>query len=375
MNTYDATPAEKQVNANIVAGNLAPGEIKRYGALCNGASYTPDTQAVLTATSVANAAYALGDHYAIYFPLGVTCLLQGMLFNPGVPCKVYGAGIHHSFIRMGTASFDLAIWADCWRSGSYTTGSFDPTKDKAGAMLDGITVWGDQSGKYIQNAFRFMDHHDFVAIGDIECFYVNGMALDFGTVWAKGGKEAYVRESRIAYFRPWWCGTASVPAVNFGTTASGGDGTNEIDVGKMNVFADKGDGVVITNPVNAGGGNRLYDFDKLRVESNGGAGIRVGKKTDAGFTGIVVVKNFQAPNIKAGDFAVSVANNGTKKGYSTAFHNCNMGSGTGNGFELINSQGFYASVLNMSVQTPVSQSGSSNYLVENLQRTVTYAKG
>jgi hypothetical protein len=222
---------------------------------------TDDTSAFTAAFNLMNAA-SVGAELCLVVPSGRYFVRSNLPTLTNNPC-IHGDGSMHSEIIVDSAMSGRVIaLSDNWLTGNAPTqGVADNQSLNASAHLEGFSIHGDTLAPATQDALVFADWNDFVYMRDVQAHYINGHALLAGL--SVNAASSSLRESTIDGFRATNCGNASVPCVEISATGSG-DGSNEIQIFGLNIFAVNGRGLVIRN---AGGvATRLMNFFGLRVE-------------------------------------------------------------------------------------------------------------
>lgn len=207
--------------------------------------------ALAAAIRAANVRTARGQPACVHIPGGVYRIASALPPFVRAGC-VRGEGSSQTILRLDDRfSGDLFAWWEAWA---------DTTP---GPTIVGLKIEGATKPSSLQNAMVFYDRNDEVFIDDVTVYDLQGRALYFGAV--KIGPEAYVRESHLRSIRLVRDGAPGVPVVEISSAGGpGADGTNEIKVSQMDIYAPRGPGLAIRN--RGEGGVRYLTFDALRIE-------------------------------------------------------------------------------------------------------------
>lgn len=260
--------------------------VKDYGAKGDGA--TDDSTAISAAVARVNTLAnngSSGTPIALYFPAGIYKVAAASItqFAGGVNGSVIGDGSHKSYVKVTTAySGDVFSWSEAWMANDYNGTSLNPANDKAGPLVSGITVTGDNTATNVANAFMFYDRDDLVRFDDVGIFFMHGQCLAVGKT--KNTAFGYMRESRFYDVRCWNSGTTSVPTIEVDTSGAG-DSTNQLSFFGLDVFAPASVGILLHNSGNSGKAPGNFRFYGLRVEgalSGGQSGdlLQIGTSSD-----------------------------------------------------------------------------------------------
>lgn len=298
-----------------------------------------DTSALRNCVNLVNTSYAAGIPTYIFVPNGIF-LIKGTggalpRFNSRVPGAIIGAGQHKSYFQLDTTfAGDLFSWTESWIAGVYQSGML-PKNDIAGAIVSGFTVMGNLSAPSQQNVMMFYDRNDLVLIHDIDVFYVPGQCFSAGR--RLNIIQAYMRESVINDLRCFNTGTTSDPAFEITTQDNGttNDGSNEIEVTNLSIFASAGKGVVVSNSGTFGVTRAIRFHGTLRSENNGGNAVDIGLATDTGQVNLVDIDYIGNAGVNAGTYGLSIVG-GAVQSYGIQVKGGNIGPGAGKGINLNN---------------------------------------
>ena len=226
----------------------------------------------IAAIDAANRDFAAGRPNCIRVPAGVFRVDHPLPTFTGPGCIV-GEGPVATFVKTApTLAGPLFSWSDAWVGrdvdvaypfGGATMGI---AAQRAGPTVRSLTIVGDRRSRP-QTALMFYDHEDFASIEDVNVFHMNGSALATGVV--EHARDAYLRESHILNFRVFNSGSATAPAVDFGS-ANARLGTNDIVMIGIDIYAPYGTGMRI------GSGAAGFYGEAIRIEGLEGnpAGVR-----------------------------------------------------------------------------------------------------
>jgi hypothetical protein len=205
---------------------------------------------------------------------------------------ILGEGPHASYIVLDPSyAGDLFSWSEAWGANVDPGETEDPTKDRTGAVLEGLGIIGSRDAAAAQNAIVFYDRDDFVLVRDVEVNSVKGRGLWIGV--SRNQPVAYARESTIENLRVWQSGAPGVPAVEISAEGGAGvDATNQLDVIALSVFRSLGPGVTIRN--HGQGVVRTIRFTGLRVEASAEDGLTIGDPAWAGRVRDITIRHFVA---------------------------------------------------------------------------------
>ena len=232
--------------------------VRNYGA--KGDATTDDSVAIASAAAAAAVTAVNGRPASLYFPSGVYRLVAA-LSTFTAPVSVLGDGHAQSVILVDTAfSGDVFSWSQTGGDeGDDLGGSLRPA-DRARVKIEGIRIVGDRTTANVQNAFVFYDRADRVLVQNVDIFYMTGSALHSGVT--QRTPQASMTRSQFYSLRFFNCGSAGIATVDFNSHGAG-DGTSNVSVNALDIFAPFGAGVVIHSdgpPVHA------LRFSKLRIE-------------------------------------------------------------------------------------------------------------
>lgn len=247
--------SDQQAGDHTLAGQRAVFNVRNYGA--KGDAATDDSVAIASAAAAAAATAANDRQASLYFPSGVYRLVAALpTFT--APVSVSGDGHAQSVILVDTAfSGDVFSWSG---TGDEDAGPVLRPDDGARVEIDGIRIVGDRATANVQNAFVFYDRADRVLMQNVDVFYMTGSALHSGV--SQRTPQASMTRSQFYSLRFFNCGSAGIAIVDFNSHGAG-DGTSNVSVNALDIFAPFGAGVVIHSdgpPVHA------LSFSKLRIE-------------------------------------------------------------------------------------------------------------
>ena len=227
--------------------------VRNYGA--KGDAATDDSVAIASAAAASRAVAASGRPATLYFPSGIYRLVAALpTFT--APVSVFGDGHAESVILADTAfSGDVLSW-----SNTGDEGAGPEPADGVRVEIDGIRIVGDRTTTHVQNAFVFYDRADRVLMQNVDVFYMTGSALHSGVT--QRTPQASMTRSQFYSLRFFNCGSAGMATVDFNSHGAG-NGTSNVSVNALDIFAPFGAGVVIHSegpPVHA------IKFSKLRIE-------------------------------------------------------------------------------------------------------------
>lgn len=264
--------------------------VKDYGAKGDGVA--DDTAAISTAVAEVNTLArngVSGTPIALYFPAGIYLITNSSpwtTFARSVNGSVIGDGSHKSYIKAASSfSGDVFAWSEAWYGTDYNGTSLNPANDKAGPLVQGIMVTGDNTSSNTQNAFMFYDRDDNVRMSDVAMFFLPGSCMTVGKL--KNTVNAFMRESRFYDVRCEYAGKSTIPAIELDsqTSTGTGDSTNQLTFFGIDIFASAGTGLLIhnsSNPLKTTGNVRFYG---LRIEGSLGSGagdlLQIGSTADA----------------------------------------------------------------------------------------------
>jgi Pectate lyase superfamily protein len=248
-------------NAPVRAGDRsAVFNVRNYGA--KGDAATDDSVAIASAATTAAATAASGRPARLYFPSGIYRLVTALpTFT--APVSVSGDGHAQSVILVDTAfSGDVFSWSETGREAGDVDNLGGPPESagEARVEIDGIRIVGNRATTHVQNAFVFYDHADRVLMQNVDVFYMAGSALHSGVT--QRTPQASMTRSQFYSLRFFNCGSAGMATVDFNSHGAG-DGTSQVSVNALDIFAPFGAGVVIHSdgpPVHS------LSFSKLRIE-------------------------------------------------------------------------------------------------------------
>lgn len=249
-----------------LSGN-APGQASDHSAIFNVRNYgakgdavADDSVAIAAAAAAAAAVAASGRPASLYFPSGIYRLVA-TLPTFTAPVSVSGDGHAQSVILVDTAfSGDVFSWSEAGGDEGDELGASLPPAGEARVEIQGIRVVGDRTTANLQNAFVFYDRADRVLMRDVDVFYMTGSALRSGVT--QRTSKSSITQSGFYSLRFFNCGSAGIAIVDFNSHGAG-DGTSNVSVNALDIFAPFGVGVVIHSdgpPVHA------LSFSKLRIE-------------------------------------------------------------------------------------------------------------
>lgn len=253
--TWDNTVDNLNAMFQELYGGVSGIDLDKYGAVGDGV--TDDTQAV---TNWLNALMATTPPSAGFAPPGVYLIKQPLPIIT-VPIGVYGAGPYKTWFKIDASmTGDVFSTTECWDRANYN-GSTVVLPQFAGVIFKDFSVFG-ASSSFNQNAFMFYDRNDNVRFDNVDIYFMNGRAIGIG--FLRNTVQAYMRESTFRSIKIFNCGRASLSEPVFElNSAGGGDGTNEIDITSLNIFAPLWTGVTIRS---TGPGVRGIKFMQLRIE-------------------------------------------------------------------------------------------------------------
>jgi Pectate lyase superfamily protein len=232
--------------------------VRNYGA--KGDATTDDSVAIASAAAAAAVTAANGRPASLYFPSGVYRLVAA-LSTFTAPVSVLGDGHAQSVILVDTAfSGDVFSWSETGGDEGDDLGASLPPADRARVKIEGIRIVGNRTTTRLQNAFVFYDHAARVVMQNVDVFYMTGSALHSGVT--QRTSQASMTRSQFYSLRFFNCGSAGIATVDFNSHGAG-DGTSNVSVNALDIFAPFGAGVVIHSdgpPVHA------LSFSKLRIE-------------------------------------------------------------------------------------------------------------
>jgi hypothetical protein len=218
---------------------------------------TDDTAALQAAISAANAAMTAGSYPCVYAP-GGNYLISSPPggFGLGLPGCVMGDGpIHTAFWLTPGFAGDLFAWSEAW------------IPLVSGPVARDIRIDGWQGAAGQQNALMYYDRNDNVTINDVDVWALPGQAFRSGI--AKNTAFGFMRESRIDQLRIFNSGKPSIPAMEFNNLDGGGDATNEISIGVLNIYGSNGPSLVIRNSGTTTAGGITIDYLRVEGTENG----------------------------------------------------------------------------------------------------------
>src|SRR4051812_34966233 len=96
---------------------------------------------------------------------------------------------------------DLFSWSEAWMASHYPFGgdTADVTNQKAGPLVQDLTIVGNRTAASAQYALRFYDRDDQILVRNVNMFYVKGSCISTGILSAT--TQAFIRESRFENVR------------------------------------------------------------------------------------------------------------------------------------------------------------------------------
>lgn len=237
-------------------------DVSRTGATGDGK--TDDTAAILAARNAAvTAAVSFGSPQTLFFPAGRYRITAPIPIFQFQPIGLRGEGSLKSLIVPDpTFGGDIFSWDDAWGANNFGAGTVT-LPQFAGVTVEGLGIIGNRASPLTQNGFVFYDRADFAYFRDVSCFNLTGRGLYSGIT--KVQPLAYMRESRFHDMRFWFCGNPGVPSVEFTSSGTVGDATNELSIRALDIFAPQGPGLVIRNS-NPNFGVRNIKMTNIRIE-------------------------------------------------------------------------------------------------------------
>jgi hypothetical protein len=241
------------------------------GALTYG---TDDSAAFAAAETAMMAKVAAGAWPCVYAPAG-NYLFRGTAqpLMAGSGCILGDGALRTVFTIDAGYSGDLISMSNAWPGGNFPFNGRQLVATGGavgGPRLRGFSILGDRAAPNAQNAISFYNRTQNLDMEDIEVRYVAGRALWFGAT--NSDTQAFLQESRIVRTRFFNDGAPGLPVVEFGATVPAGqEGTGEVRVDTMDIYAPYGTGVMIRNAaalVGGAGGTHLTEmwFNRLRIE-------------------------------------------------------------------------------------------------------------
>ncbi len=224
------------------------------------------TAAFASAISRVSTLSGQGRSTHVYAPTG-TYFLNGSTLPT---FTYYGGGIvgdgpEKTKIVLGNSyAGDVFSWSEAWAFNSWNGNTFIRPINQYGAIARGFTIYGNRLSTSQQNGLVFYDRNDFVTVEDVSIFMLRGRGIYSGGL--KNISQGYMRESEFNRVKIFGAGDTNLPAVEFSCQGGVGvDCTNEVTIGKLNIFAPYWTGIKIGNTSSAGG-VRDIKFENLRIE-------------------------------------------------------------------------------------------------------------
>jgi hypothetical protein len=268
---------------------------------------TDDSAGISTAVAIINAAAASGIYECLYIPAGVYYVNAPVTqFAKFVPSCATGDGKYHSFFKLGSGfSGPLFSVSDAWNvTNGIPNDFYNYGSVFNGALFWGFTITGDirNSG---QSGIAFYDNNDKAIFGDLSFEYINGPAIDIGTVLNNTGSgQAYMRDSKCYDLIFNYTGSTTAPAFHIGgSTGTVGDATNEIECFGIRMVHPNTDGLVVDTASTLGSINKGTDNISLHgvsLEGNVNSGdlFRAGGTTNNGTVYNVHVYDYLCTNVQ-----------------------------------------------------------------------------
>ena len=238
--------------------------VKDFGA--KGDGIADDSAAFAHAMVAQRTRMANGIMTCLYAPASIYMLKATRLPTIAGPACIEGDGALHTIVKIDPAySGDVLSFSEAWPASAlpFNGATPDLSKQKGGVILRAFSIMGNRSTKNAQNAIVFYDRDEFVQLQDIDVDYVKGRALAFGLM--KNRPLAFIQESRITRVRFLNDGAPGVPVVEFTAAGPAGtEGSGEINVDSMDIYANYGPGIVIRNAAKTH--LAVMRFSRLRIE-------------------------------------------------------------------------------------------------------------
>lgn len=225
-----------------------------------------------------------------YIPPGVY-LISSPLPLITVPIRIIGAGVYQSILLVATTfTGDLFSISETWNQQNYSTSAGVTLPQFSGTTFESFSIMGNVTATTQQNGFVFYDRNDKVLIQDVHGYNLTGNFISCAA-HTKQQSVAFMRESYFHNIRANVCGgtnSAAVLEINTIGTTVGQDGTNEIRIRNLNIYAPSGIGILV-RCASTIQNTRLIYFDQTRVEGlqNGSIAVDLVQIGDSTLSGVV----------------------------------------------------------------------------------------
>ena len=225
---------------------------------------TDDSAAINRAIIQANSKISASQQTLVYAPSGAYLLsgtaLTNLIRNGGF---VGDGSLKTLLYATSSYSGDVLAWSGgSWAGdGASTLQTMAVSINTIGPVIRGFTIIGDRRAPAQQNGIVLYDAIDGLVLDDVEVRNMRGRCFYAGAT--KLTATALLRETHtFGSLRCWYTGDANTPSVEI--TATGGIGSNEVDIGAIDIYAPYGPGFLLRN--GATGPSRDIKIDNIRVE-------------------------------------------------------------------------------------------------------------
>lgn len=113
----------------------------------------------------------------------------------------------------------------------------------SGPRATGIEVIGDRTGGNVQTAFALYDENAKLYFDDLDCQFMSGSCYQTGQLLHS--TNAYIAEATFGTIHMNQCGNSTAPCFDLFNQGASGQGSNEVHVQTMNIYAPFGHGINI----------------------------------------------------------------------------------------------------------------------------------